>query len=862
MAREKSIRRRLTVMNALSSSLALLLACGAFLGYEIVTYRKALVSDLTGNAQVLAFGLTTSLLFDDPEAAAASLQALAATPRIRSAVLTKGGRVFATYGSTMLPAAAVVPANEAWFRFERDRLFLGIPVLSEGSAIGALTLEASLDEHDRRVRQYLILTALILAAALLAAIAIGARLQRRILEPILQLTQGARKVWQDADYSVRVDIQADEELQLLAGTFNRMLGKIEEQNARFARLLKAGIIGIIVTDDAGNILEANDAFLEMIGFSREELSAGKVHSTDLTPPQWLPLVQEAGRQVAASGIARPFEKEFFRKDGSRVPVLVAIAGLDATTSISVVLDISERRRLELVRREASELEEQNRRIQEANRLKSEFLANMSHELRTPLNAILGFGELLYDGVVPTDSPQHREFLGDIVKSGRHLLQLINDVLDLAKVEAGKVEFRPEPVDLQLVVEEVIAIVKAIALAKNIRVDATVDAALKEGIFLDPARLKQILYNFISNALKFTPGGGAVTVRVRPVGETDFALEVEDTGPGIAPEDIERLFVEFQQLDAGAAKQHGGTGLGLALTQRLVEAQGGSVGVRSALGQGSVFHAILPRRTAVDAALPQPQRRPAATPDSPSVLVIEDDSRDQALLIEALSNAGYAVEAARTGSEALALCTKRKFDAISLDLLLPDMSGQEVLRRVRAGQLNRDVPVVVVTVVAERGAIAGFAVHDFLVKPIDTGALLSSLNRAGVRPEQSGSVLVVDNDENSLKLMAAALTQLGFRPICMQDAEEALRLTGTAPPAAVVLDLRMPGMSGFEFLDRLRGSPATRLTPVLIWTVKDLSSEEQARLSRSAQAIVRKGHGGIPALLEDLRRFLSARLDAH
>jgi len=860
MAQAKSIRRRLTVMNALSSSLALLLACGAFLGYEILTYRKALVNDLTGNAHVLAFGLTTPLLFDDPEAARASLLALSATPHVRSVVLTKGGRIFATYGPAMAPAAAA-PANEAWFRFERGRLLLGVPVISEGSAIGALILEASLDEHDKRIRQYLILTALVLAAALLAAIAIARRLQQRILQPILQLTQGARKVWQDADYSVRVDIQADEELQVLAATFNRMLGKIEEQNARFARLLGAGIIGIIVTDHTGNFLEANDAFLEMVGFTRAELRAGRMHSTDLTPPEWLPLVQEAGRQVAGSGIARPFEKEFFRKDGGRVPVLVAIAGLDATTSISVVLDISERKRMELMRHEAFALEEQNRRIQEANRLKSEFLANMSHELRTPLNAILGFGELLYDGVVPTDSPQHREFLGDIVKSGRHLLQLINDVLDLAKVEAGKVEFRPEPVDLQQVVGEVIAILRAIALAKNIRVDATVDAALKEGIFLDPGRLKQILYNYISNALKFTPAGGAVTVRARPVGETDFALEVEDTGPGIAPEDIDRLFVEFQQLDTGTAKQHGGTGLGLALTRRLAEAQGGSVGVRSVPGNGSVFHAILPRRAPLAAALPQPQRTAVATPAGPSVLVIEDDSRDRALLVEVLSKAGYAVQVARSGAEALALCVTRKFDAISLDLVLPDMSGQEVLRRVRAGELNRDVPVVVVTMVAEKGSMTGFAVHDFLLKPIDARALLSSLVRAGIRPEQPGGVLVIDDDESSLKLMAAALTKLGFRAICMQNAEEALRLTRNAPPAAVVLDVLMPGMNGFEFLDRLRESPATSLTPVLIWTVKDLSGQEQARLSRSAQAIVRKGHGGIPALLEDLRRLLSTRLDA-
>jgi CheY-like chemotaxis protein len=423
-----------------------------------------------------------------------------------------------------------------------------------------------------------------------------------------------------------------------------------------------------------------------------------------------------------------------------------------------------------------------------------------------------------------------------------------------------VEFRPEPVDLQQVVEEVIAILRAIALAKNIRVEATADAALREGIFLDPARLKQILYNYISNALKFTPAGGAVTVRARPVGETDFALEVEDTGPGIAPEDIGKLFVEFQQLDTGTAKQHGGTGLGLALTRRLAEAQGGSVGVRSAPGKGSVFHAILPRRAPVGAALERPEQ-PATAPDGPSVLVIEDDSRDQALLVEVLSKAGYAVQVARSGSEALALCTARKFDAISLDLVLPDMSGQEVLRRVRAGELNRDVPVIVVTMVAERGSMAGFAVHDFLLKPIDSGALLSSLARAGIRPEQAGGVLVIDNDESSLKLMAAALTKLGFRAICMQNAEEALRLTRTALPAAVVLDLHMPGMDGFEFLDRLRESPETNLTPVLIWTVKDLTRQEQARLSKSAQAIVRKGHGGIPALLEDLRRLLSSRQDA-
>ena len=625
-------------------------------------------------------------------------------------------------------------------------------------------------------------------------------------------------------------------------------------------LLEAAPDPLVIVDPAGCISVVNGQTERVFGYSRADLIGKPVEM--LIPNRFgdrlLGYRMELAAHPQGTPMASVLDLYGQRNDGSEFPIELSLSPVHTREGLFVsaaIRDVTERTRLEEVNRQAFELETQNRRIQEASRLKSEFLANMSHELRTPLNAILGFSELLRDGQVPPDSPQHHEFLGDIVKSGRHLLQLINDVLDLAKVEAGKLDFRPEPIDLESVITEVRNIVRAIAVAKNVRIDTSIDPELKQGILLDPARLKQILYNFISNALKFTPAGGSVTVRALPHGEESLVLEVEDTGPGIAPEDIERLFVEFQQLDAGTAKEHSGTGLGLALTRRLAEAQGGSVGVRSTLGKGSAFHVVLPRRRPVAAAQPQFQPRPAA-PGAPSVLVIEDDARDQAQLVEALSSAGYAVEAASTGSQALALCSARKFDAICLDLLLPDMSGQEVLQRVRGGGPNRDVPVIVVTIVAERGAVAGFTVQGFLPKPLDSDALLSSLARAGIRPDRPGSVLVVDDDEASLRLMAAALTQLGFRTVGMQSAEEALRATANTSPAAIVLDLLMPGMDGFEFLDRLRDAPATRQTPVLIWSVKDLSTHEQARLSRSVQAIVRKGHGGIAALLEDLRRFLS------
>ena len=250
-------------------------------------------------------------------------------------------------------------------------------------------------------------------------------------------------------------------------------------------------------------------------------------------------------------------------------------------------------RTEEVEAANKELEEQYRRVQEANRLKSEFLANMSHELRTPLNAIIGFTELMHDGKVGPLKADQTEYLGDILTSSRHLLQLINDVLDLSKVESGKMEFRPEPVDLKRTVTEVRDILRSIAGAKRITVGTEIDPDLGQ-VMADPAKLKQVLYNYLSNALKFTPESGHVTVRALAEGPDRFRLEVEDTGIGIKPEDIGRLFVEFQQFDASAAKKYPGTGLGLALTKRLVEAQGGHVGVQSTPGMGSLFYAVLPR----------------------------------------------------------------------------------------------------------------------------------------------------------------------------------------------------------------------------------------------------------------------------
>src|SRR2546425_796816 len=263
----------------------------------------------------------------------------------------------------------------------------------------------------------------------------------------------------------------------------------------------------------------------------------------------------------------------------RETLAIALEGARSRAELRALLAKTQRQAEELTR---------------AGAYKSQFLANMSHELRTPLNAILGFTQLLHEGEVGPLTDQQRDFLGNVLTSSRHLLRLINDVLDLAKVESGKLDFRPESIDLAQVTGEVGAILRTTASEEQVRVEMAIDPAIGR-VVLDPARLKQVLYNYLSNALKFTPAGGVVTVRAVPEGADFFRIEVHDTGDGIQPEELPRLFVEFQQLDAGAAKKHAGTGLGLALTKRIVEAQGGTVGVRSTPGAGSVFHAVLPRR---------------------------------------------------------------------------------------------------------------------------------------------------------------------------------------------------------------------------------------------------------------------------
>lgn len=452
-----------------------------------------------------------------------------------------------------------------------------------------------------------------------------------------------------------------------------------------------------------------------------------------------------------------------------------------------------------------ELEATNRRLEAASRHKSQFLANMSHELRTPLNSIIGFSEVLLDEAFTGLSPaERREFLANILSSGRHLLGLINDILDLSKIEAGRIELIPEALVVAEVVDGVLQTIRPLAAKKRISVDVALDPTLTT-LVADPAKVKQILYNLLSNAMKFTPDGGRAGLRVT-YDQREVHFAVWDTGIGITHQDQTRIFEEFQQVETSAARPYEGTGLGLSLAKKFVELHGGSIWVESEPGQGSTFSFILPYVTRPSAAVAE--RPDSAEANGPLALVVDDDPKARDLLRVWLAREGFAwkrplMVRKPSARRALQPCL------ITLDIILPGQDGWEVLRQLKEDVVTRDIPVLVVSIMDEPARGFSLGAADYLLKPFDRDDLLRRLRRFGVTtgaPPESTHILLIDDDRFAVDALTAMLEPEGFRVSKAYGGQQGLEMAMAQAPDLMVVDLLMPEVSGFDVLQRVKEHP--------------------------------------------------------
>jgi signal transduction histidine kinase/CheY-like chemotaxis protein len=553
----------------------------------------------------------------------------------------------------------------------------------------------------------------------------------------------------------------------------------------------------------------------------------------------IPSLGAAARLVIVAG---PFTPGFGGDESNRVQQF-----------LSAVIGALDRARL------LEELRVANIRLQEADKHKSTFLANMSHELRTPLNAILGFSELLIDssnGQYPVET--RTRFLEQINSSGKHLLGLINDILDLSKVEAGQMDLRLQAVPLAEVVDDVVRTVEPLAAQKQIRIQIETEGA--GDIEADAGKLKQMVLNLTSNAIKFTPDGGVVTIKAERLAD-HIELSVSDTGIGIAEQDRSRIFEAFQQVDSGVDRRQAGTGLGLALTRRFARLHGGDVQVQSEFAKGSTFTISLPLR-----AEQQPVAKPVAratgdTKDQhrPLILVVEDNSAAIELMTRNLERGGFRTAVARSGIEAIAAARRLHPLAITLDILLPELDGWEVLTRLKHDPTTSSIPVVVVSVVDNPELGMALGALDYFVKPIDGAAFLKSLSRFNFRRATGRDefrVLVVDDELANREMLAEILEPAGFTVISAAGGQEAIDMASHSLPDLVLLDLLMPEVTGFDVVEALRANDTTHDTPIMVLTAKDLTESDKQQLNGQVSTILNRRSTGASDLLGMLRQVVS------
>jgi signal transduction histidine kinase/DNA-binding response OmpR family regulator len=509
-----------------------------------------------------------------------------------------------------------------------------------------------------------------------------------------------------------------------------------------------------------------------------------------------------------------------------------------------------------------QLEGRNREVERATQLKSKFLASMSHELRTPLNAIVGFSDLLAEGTAGQLSQKQNRFVNHIKQGSAHLLELINDILDLSKIEAGQLELRFEDFAAKDALQEVLSTIRPLAMAKNIQVRHKLETEVL--VYADRVRFKQILYNLLSNAVKFTPNDGRIDIECVEKGN-EVCLSVTDTGIGIRVEDQQIVFEEFRQVEGNNKDAvNEGTGLGLAITKRLVEQQGGKISLESEPGKGSRFAFTLPvgsrasAKALLSTGLTFPTVSVARVGGKPLILVVDDELAARELLASYL-DLEYRTVMAESGTEAVEKAEQLRPDAITLDVLMSGGNGFETLVALRKSPKTANIPIIVVSIVDQKQVGFALGAADYLIKPIRKPMLLETIRKhVPHTADDDAAILLVDDDRRTLELLEETLRSAGYETQSVQSGARALEVLSSKLVSAVLLDLLMPGMDGFEVIRHVRKEATLKELPIFVMTGKALAEEEIALLNRETHALFDKNGPWHEQLMVEVGRVVQGR----